>query len=154
MSTSVTLSNSSSPVRAEIATLWKLSWPMLVGQLATVGMGVADVAMTGHVSAEELAAVSLGASVWSIVLVTVMGTMMAINTVVAHEIGGGRYDKIPHSVRQSLWKGLIVGLVACLAANLATLLFDHIGLEQAVADRASLFLHVTSVGMPAFACYR
>lgn len=154
MSSSATLSNTSSPVRAEIATLWKLSWPMLVGQLATVGMGVADVAMTGHVSAEELAAVSLGASVWSIVLVTVMGTMMAINTVVAHEIGGGRYDRIPHSVRQSLWKGLIVGLVACLAANLATLLFDYIGLDQAVTDRASLFLHVTSVGMPAFACYR
>jgi len=154
MTASTTLSNTSSPVRAEIATLWKLSWPMLVGQLATVGMGVADVAMTGHVSAEELAAVSLGASVWSIVLVTVMGTMMAINTVVAHELGGGRYDKIPHSVRQSLWKGLIVGLVACLAANLATLLFDHIGLDQHVADRAALFLHVTSVGMPAFACYR
>lgn len=154
MTTSTTLSNSPSPVRTEIATLWKLSWPMLVGQLATVGMGVADVAMTGHVSADELAAVSLGTSVWSIVLVTVMGTMMSINTVVAHELGGGRYDKIPHSVRQALWKGLIVGLVACLLANLCTLLFDHIGLGQAVAGRASLFLHVISVGMPAFACYR
>ena len=154
MTSSATLSNTSSPVRTEIATLWKLSWPMLVGQLATVGMGVADVAMTGHVSADELAAVSLGTSVWSIVLVTVMGTMMSINTVVAHEIGGGRYDKIPHSVRQSLWKGLIVGMVACLVANLCTLLFDHIGLGQAVAGRASLFLHVISVGMPAFACYR
>ncbi|HBZ07372.1 MAG TPA: MATE family efflux transporter [Massilia sp.] len=154
MTTSTTLSATSSPVRTEIATLWKLSWPMLVGQLATVGMGVADVAMTGHVSADELAAVSLGTSVWSIVLVTVMGTMMSINTVVAHELGGGRYDKIPHSVRQSLWKGLIVGLVACLLANLCTLLFDHIGLGQAVADRASLFLHVISIGMPAFACYR
>jgi MATE family multidrug resistance protein len=127
---------------------------MLVGQLATVGMGVADVAMTGHVSAAELAAVSLGASVWSIVLVTVMGTMMAINTVVAHEIGGARYDKIPHSVRQSLWKGLFVGLVACGLANLCTLLFDHIGLDKAVSDRAATFLHVISAGMPAFACYR
>ncbi|MFC3456725.1 MULTISPECIES: MATE family efflux transporter [Massilia] len=154
MTTSTTLAATPSPVRTEIATLWKLSWPMLVGQLATVGMGVADVAMTGHVSADELAAVSLGTSVWSIVLVTVMGTMMSINTVVAHELGGGRYDKIPHSVRQSLWKGLIVGLVACLLANLCTLLFDHIGLGQAVADRASLFLHVISIGMPAFACYR
>lgn len=154
MTTSTTLSTAPSPVRTEIATLWKLSWPMLVGQLATVGMGVADVAMTGHVSADELAAVSLGTSVWSIVLVTVMGTMMSINTVVAHELGGGRYDKIPHSVRQSLWKGLIVGLVACLLANLCTLLFDHIGLGKAVADRASLFLHVISIGMPAFACYR
>jgi multidrug resistance protein, MATE family len=148
------IATTSSPVRLEIATLWRLSWPMLVGQLATVGMGVADVAMTGHVSAEELAAVSLGTSVWSIVLVTVMGTMMAINTVVAHEIGAARHDRIAHSVRQSLWKGLLVGLIACLFANLCTLLFDHVGLAPDVAGRAALFLHVISIGMPAFACYR
>jgi hypothetical protein len=48
----------------------------------------------GHVSAAELAAVSLGTSVWSIVLVTVMGIMMAVNSVVAHEMGAGRFDKI------------------------------------------------------------
>jgi len=142
------------PVRTEIATLWRLSWPMLVGQLATVGMGVADVAMTGHVSAEELAAVSLGTSVWSIILVTVMGVMMAVNSVVAHEMGAARYDRISHSVRESLWMGLIVGIVGCLAANLCTLVFDHIGLDAAVADRASTFLHIISLGMPAFACYR
>lgn len=154
MTSSTAITASPTPIRTEIATLWRLSWPMLVGQVATVGMGVADVAMTGHVSAAELAAVSLGASVWSIVLVTVMGTMMAINTVVAHEIGAARHDKIPHSVRSSLWKGAIVGIVACLLANLCTLLFDHIGLEQDVADRAATFLHVISAGMPAFACYR
>lgn len=145
---------SATPVRTEIATLWKLSWPVLVGQLATVGMGVVDVAMTGHVSAEELAAVSLGTAVWSIVLVTVMGTMMAINTVVAHEIGAARHDQVPHSVRQAMWKGLLVGVVACLFANLCTLLFDHVGLDAHVAGRASLFLHVISLGMPAFGVYR
>ena len=141
-------------VRSEMASLWQLSWPMLVGQRATVGMGVADVAMTGHVSAAELAAVSLGASIWSIVLVTVMGVMMAINSVVAHEIGAGQFGSIPHTVRQALWKGLGVGLVACAAANLATLIFDHIGLDDAVNRSASMFVHVSSLGMPAFACYR
>jgi MATE family multidrug resistance protein len=154
MPSTAALTRTQTPVRTEILTLWRLSWPMLVGQLATVGMGVADVAMTGHLNAAELAAVSLGASVWSIVLVTVMGTMMAINTVVAHEIGAARYDKIPHSVRQSLWKGLGVGLIACALANLCTLLFDHIGLDAAVTARAAMFLHVISLGMPAFACYR
>jgi len=154
MTSTVTAPPSSSPVRTEIATLWRLSWPMLVGQLATVGMGVADVAMTGHVSAEELAAVSLGTSVWSIILVTVMGVMMAVNSVVAHEMGAGRFDRISHSVRESLWMGLIVGIAGCLAANACALLFDHIGLEQAVAERAKTFLHIISLGMPAFACYR
>jgi MATE family multidrug resistance protein len=154
MTIATTTTSSSSPIVAEIRAVWQLAWPMLVGQFATVGMGVADVAMTGHVSAEELAAVSLGASVWSIALVTVMGVMMAINTVVAHEMGAAHYDRIPHVVRQALWKGLGVGLLACLAANLATLLFDHIGLDQAVNQRASMFVHVISIGMPAFACYR
>jgi len=151
---STVIASPSSAVVTEIKAMWQLAWPMLVGQLATVGMGVADVAMTGHVSAEELAAVSLGASVWSIVLVTVMGIMMAINTVVAHEMGAANYHLIAHSVRQSLWKGVGVGALACAAANLATLLFDHIGLDQAVNDKASMFVHVISLGMPAFACYR
>ncbi len=141
-------------VRSEMSALWELSWPMLVGQLATVGMGVADVAMTGHVSAAELAAVALGASVWSIILVTVMGIMMAINPIVAHEVGAGQFDSIPQSVRQAMWTGVGVGLAACLAANLATLVFNHIGLAPDVNANASLFLHAISVGMPAFACYR
>ena len=143
-----------SNVRREASSLWHLAWPVLVGQLATVGMAVADVAMTGHTSAEELAAVSLGASVWSIILVTVNGIMMAINTVVAHEVGAGAFDKIPHSVRQALWKAVGVGLFAALMANLATLLFDHLYLAPAVSERASMFVHIISIGLIPFAAYR
>ncbi|RJG27755.1 MATE family efflux transporter [Massilia cavernae] len=140
--------------RSEMSALWRLSWPMLIGQLATVGMGVADVAMTGHVSAFELAAVSIGTSVWSIMLVTVMGTMMAMNTVVAHETGAGEFGRIPHVVRQGMWKGFGVGMVAGALTNLSTLLFYQVGLETAVADRAAIFVHIISLGMPAFGCYR
>ncbi|MCL6484866.1 MAG: MATE family efflux transporter [Janthinobacterium lividum] len=148
--TSLTLS----AVRTEVSLLWKLAWPILIGQLATVGMGAADVAMTGHTNPEELAAVSLGAAIWSIVLVTVSGVMMAINTLVAHEIGAARHDQVPHIVRQSLWKGLLVGLVACLLTNLAALVFDHLMLEANVAGKAKLFVHIISCALPPFAAYR
>lgn len=141
-------------VRTEVSSLWKLAWPILIGQLATVGMGAADVAMTGHTNPEELAAVSLGAAIWSIVLVTVSGIMMAINTLVAHEIGAARHDKVPHIVRQSLWKALLVGLVACLLTNMAALVFDHLMLEPAVAAKAKLFVHIISCALPPFAAYR
>ncbi|UGQ47526.1 MATE family efflux transporter [Massilia endophytica] len=141
-------------LRKESAALWKLAWPVLIGQLATVGMGVADVAMTGHTSAAELAAVSLGASVWSIILVTVNGIMMAVNTVVAHEVGAGAFGTIPHTVRQALWKGLGVGVISAIAANLATLLFDHLYLAPEVNARASMFVHIISIGLIPFAAYR
>jgi len=141
-------------IRAEVSSLWQLAWPMLIGQLATVGMGVADVAMTGHTSADELAAVSLGASIWSIILVTVSGTMMAINSIVAHDIGAGQLARVPHAVRQSLWKSLGVGVIAMALATLATLLFDHLYLTPHVQRQAELFVHIISLGLPPFAAYR
>jgi MATE family multidrug resistance protein len=141
-------------IRREIAALWQLAWPVLVGQLATVGMGVADVAMTGHTSADELAAVSLGASVWAIILVTVSGVMMAINSIVAHDVGAGALDKVPHAVRQALWKALAVGVAAAALANLATLVFDYLYLTPHVHRQASLFVHIISIGLPPFAAYR
>lgn len=134
--------------------MWQLAWPMLVGQLAMVGMGVADVAMTGHESAGDLAAVALGSSLWSIVIVTVMGIMMAINAVVAHDVGAGKLDHIPHVVRQSLWMGLGVGLIACGVINLSALIFDHLSLESSVRDQAKTFVHILSIGLPALGAVR
>lgn len=143
-----------SKVRNEIAKLWQIAWPVLIGQLATVGMAVSDVAMTGHLSSQDLAAVALGASLWSIILVSVMGIMIAINAVVAHEVGASAYDKIPHIMRQSMWMAFGVGLIACGLLNVSTLVFDYLQLEPEVNAKASQFVHVISIGMPAFAMYR
>lgn len=141
-------------IQAEITALWQLAWPILVGQLANVGMAVADVAMAGHASAQDLAGVALGSSVWMIVVVTLMGVMMSVNPTVAHYVGAGQFDRVPHVVRQALWKGLGVGAVALVLANLAALVFDHMELEPAVRDIAVRFVHITSLALPAFACYR
>nr|WP_315483556.1 MATE family efflux transporter [uncultured Undibacterium sp.] len=141
-------------IRTELAKLWQIAWPVLIGQLATVGMSVADVAMTGHLSAEDLAAVALGASLWSIILVTVMGIMISINAVVAHEVGAGEFDKIPHIMRQSMWMAFGVGLIACLVLNLSTMVFDYLQLDPFVQQKATEFVRVISIGMPAFAMYR
>lgn len=144
----------STAVRTEAASLWALAWPMLVGQLAAVGMAVVDVAMSGHASAFDLAGVSLGASVWSIIIVTLMGVMMSVTPTVSHLVGAGEFARIPHVVRQSLWKGLGVGLVAMLALMAASQVFDHMLLEPEVRHVAKGFVLITALGLPAFACYR
>ena len=58
----------SARIQTEITALWQLAWPILVGQLANVGMAVADVSMAGHASAQDLAGVALGSSIWMIVV--------------------------------------------------------------------------------------
>lgn len=141
-------------LKSELHKLWRLAWPILVGQLAYVGMAVVDVAMAGHASAQDLAGVSLGVSIWNMLIITMMGLLMAVNPVVAHQVGSGDLSQVPHVVRQALWKALAVGLLSAAAANLAARLFQHMTLEPYVRDLATDFVWITSLSMPLFACYR
>lgn len=141
-------------IQREVHALWLLAWPILVGQLANVGMSVIDVAMAGHASAEDLAGVSLGVSIWNMVIITLMGIMMSVSPIVSHHVGAKALDEVPQVVRQALWKALGVGLMAMVIANVATLVFDHVGVEPQVRDLAQNFVHITSLALPAFACYR
>ncbi|MDD2843621.1 MAG: MATE family efflux transporter [Rhodoferax sp.] len=143
-----------SRLATELRGLWLLAWPILVGQLAYVGMAVVEVAMAGHASAQDLAGVSLGVSIWNMLIITMMGLLMAVNPVVAHQVGSGDLSQVPHVVRQALWKALAVGLLAAGAANLAARLFQHMTLETYVRDLATNFVWITSLSMPLFACYR
>jgi MATE family multidrug resistance protein len=145
---------SSPAVRSEVSALWKLAWPILIGQLATVGMSVADVAMAGHASAQDLAGVSLGVSIWNIVIITLMGVLMAVNPIVSQHIGAGELAQIPRVVRQALWKALGAGLIAMLVANCAALVFAHLAIEPGVRLLARNFVFVISFALPAFCCYR
>jgi MATE family multidrug resistance protein len=86
--------------------------------------------------------------------VTVMGVMMAINAVIAHQVGAGELGRIPHVVRQALWKALGIGLIAFVLLNCAALVFDTLSLEPTVRDQAAMFVHVISFGLPPFAAYR
>jgi MATE family multidrug resistance protein len=117
-------------------------------------MSVTDVAMAGHASAQDLAGVSLGVSIWNITILTLMGLLMSVNPMVAHHVGANEFEAVPHVVRQGLWKALAVGLLAFVLANLAARVFDHMAIEPAVRDVAQRFVLVASFGLPAFTCYR
>jgi MATE family multidrug resistance protein len=138
----------------ETAALWRLAWPIMVGQLANVGMSVADVAMAGHASAQDLAGISLGVSVWNMVIITLMGIMMAVNPLVAHHVGARELDHIPHLVRQALWKSLFLGFLAGLLLQASAALFEHMALEPLTRQVAVGFVQITSFSLPAFAAYR
>jgi MATE family multidrug resistance protein len=141
-------------VKTEASALWLLAWPILIGQVATVGMSVVDVAMAGHASAQDLAGVSLGVSIWHIVIITLMGVLMSVNPIVSQHVGAKEFGAIANVVRQALWKALGVGLLAMGVANGAALIFDHLAIEPVVRALARDFVLVISFGLPAFCCYR
>ena len=141
-------------IQFEARSLWQLAWPILIGQLATVGMSVADVAMAGHASAQDLAGVSLGVSLWHIVIVSLMGLLLAVNPIVAQHLGAGQRERIGTVVRQGLWTAVGAGVLAMVVINLAALVFDLLDIEPAVRVLARDFVLVISFALPAFCCYR
>jgi MATE family multidrug resistance protein len=141
-------------IQTEVRALWQLAWPILIGQLATIGMSVTDVAMAGHASAQDLAGVSLGVSIWNIIILTIMGLVMSVSPMVAYHVGARELEAVPHVVRQGLWKALIIGIIAFILANTAALVFEVMDIEPQVRDIAISFVRVVSFGLPAFTCYR
>ena len=155
MPTLASLRQLTSPaVRVEAHALWRLTWPILIGQLATMGMSVVEVAMAGHVSAQALAGVSLGTSIWIMVIITLIGITLAVNPVVSHHVGAKNFAAVPPVVRQALWTALGLGMIAMVVSHLASLVFDHMSLEPQVRDLSRDFVRISSLALPAFALHR
>lgn len=138
----------------ELNAIWQLGWPIMVGQLASTGTAFVDAVMAGHVSADDLAAVSIGASVWVMLLVTLIGLTLAASPLIAHAVGANERQRIPGIAQQALYQGLLWGVLALLAARLALPVFDLLNLAPDVAHKAREFLKAISWALPAFALFR
>ncbi|UXY15284.1 MATE family efflux transporter [Chitiniphilus purpureus] len=141
-------------LKHELSAIWTLSWPIMVGQLATTGTAFVDAVMAGHVSAADLAAVSVGASIWVMLLVTLIGLTMPVSPLVAHAVGAQRRTEIAAVTQQALYQGLLWGALALAAAWAVLPLLGHLGLTPDVAAKARGFVRGVSWALPPFALYR
>ncbi len=104
----------SRPKPPELRELLALALPVTTVQVGLMAMGVADTIMVGHVSATALAAVALGNLYFFGATIFGMGTLMALDPVVAQAVGAG--DR--HGVARGVQRGLALAALLCLPAAL------------------------------------
>lgn len=142
-------------IREETRTLSHLALPMMVAQIAQVATGFVDTVMAGRVSTDDLAAVSLGASIFVTVYVTLMGVVSALNPILSHQFGAGETRGIGETARQGLWFGLLLGcLGALLMLAIQPLLRQWLSLPDTVEDKVMLYIDGAAFGMPAAMMHR
>ncbi|HEU0200203.1 MAG TPA: MATE family efflux transporter [Burkholderiaceae bacterium] len=140
----------SAPVmpRVGLGPLARLAGPILVAQLAVMGLGVIDTVMAGRLSAHDLAAVAVGSSVYATFYVTFIGVLQALTPIAGHHFGAGRHADIGHDLGQALW------LAAALAAiGVALLAWPAPWLQLArpeprVAEITTTYLQAVAFGLP------
>jgi MATE family multidrug resistance protein len=80
-------------MRKEIKETLYLGWPIILGNLSQMFLGVIDTAMVGAIHSSQLAAASFVNNLLTIPLVLGFGLTMAISPLVAHSIGNGFMNK-------------------------------------------------------------
>lgn len=80
----------------------KLAWPVFIGQVAVMLNGVIDTMMAGRLSAVDVAAVGLGASIYITVYVGLMGVLLALAPIAAQHWGAGRPERIAEAAGQAI----------------------------------------------------
>ena len=79
---------------AEWKTLAILGGPILIAQVAQMANGVIDTVMAGHASAEDLAAVGIGSSLWMPLFLFFMGMLGALQPIISGYNGARTTQKI------------------------------------------------------------
>lgn len=140
--------------RKELIGMLRLAGPIIIAQLAYPLMGFADAAMSGRVSARDLAAIALGGSIWFPALIFMNGILLVTTPNVAQRFAAGKEQEIGPLVRQALWIALIIGLsMATLLWN-AEFIFRLLHVNEDVMPIASGYLKGVACGFPAAALYQ
>lgn len=142
-------------IASEARALIHLALPMMIAQVAQVGTGFVDTVMAGNVSTDDLAAVSLGSSVFITVYVTLMGVVAALNPILSHLLGAKAHARVGETGRQGLWFGLFIGVIGTLLMFASMpLLRAWLDLPAHVEDMTVLYVAGAALGMPAAMMHR
>lgn len=126
-----------------------LGAPILIAQLAQMANGVIDTVMAGHASAEDLAGVGIGTSLWIPLLLFFAGTLNALQPIVSGHRGANEL----HKIMPATWQGLYIAALSAvvmiaLLINIEPVL-HLLQLDPTTAYIAKGYLDAFAWGIPA-----
>jgi MATE family multidrug resistance protein len=128
--------------------------PMLIAQLASMGMMVIDTALLGHYGTEDLAAVAVGGGIYISVVFALVGILQAVAPTVSHLKGAKRDSEIAGALQQAFWLGILLAIPGVIFLLNPDPLFALSHIEPGVEAKARGYLSMLAWGMPATLLYR
>ena len=137
-------------VEKEVSALGKIGGPVVGTQLLGMGLNVTDTIMAGQLSAADLAGVAVGNALYLPVFMFGIGTLVAINPVVSHHLGGKRFDEIGKSARQMLWVVALIALPSFFLVRWLPELMPIVRVDPEIIPLATNYMLAASWGIPAY----
>lgn len=135
-------------IRAKLAQFLTILIPILITQAGLSLITFLDTVMSGKVSAEDLAGVAIGSSLWTPVYTGLAGILMAVTPIVAQLMGANRKQDVPQAVFQAIYLSFFLSLaVTVIGMAVVPFILGGLGLDQSVEDIARHFLSFLAIGI-------
>ncbi len=134
-------------LRHDLGAIGRIGLPLILNNVSSIGVNVADTLMASSLGATQLAAVAIGSGIWISLFLLGLGVIMALGPTVAQHFGGGRFDAIGHDTRQGFWLAGIVAAVVIVVMRSCEPLLRAMGIEPAVCILAQGYLDALSFGV-------
>ncbi|MFW5825314.1 MAG: MATE family efflux transporter [Marinobacter sp.] len=135
-------------VLREWHTLALLGGPILIAQIAQMANGVIDTIMAGHASAEDLAAVGIGSSIWMPLFLFFMGLLGALQPIISGYNGARAVHRIMPATWQGLYIGAISSVVMIALVTSVGPVFSLLNLDPQTSHIAGGYLDAFAWGVP------
>jgi len=126
----------------------RVGWPLIVNNLAIMGINLTDTIMAGRLNTETLAAIATGGAIWTILFIFGMGIIMALSPITAQLVGSGQDKKVGSYIRQGLWLSIFIGIPLTLLGQNAEPAFAIFKLEPELISYASDYLDAITLSLP------
>ena len=137
----------------ELTKLTRLTGPILIAQLTQMLMSVVDTVMAGRKGAIDLAAVSVGGSIFVPMTLLIFGLALALAPVISHFDGAGRHRRIANMLQQGFYACAIIGTLALLLMSGSPYILDLMDVESQFRETTLSYLLFIAFGIPAFVIY-
>jgi MATE family multidrug resistance protein len=130
-------------IRATLA----IGGPLIGGQLALTLISLTDTVMMGWYGVAELAAVTLGASFFHVIVILGMGFALAVMPMVAAASSNDDSVQVRRVTRMGLWLGLAFGVLSLPVFWFSGAILLSLGQEPSVASDGQLYLRIAGLGI-------
>ncbi|MCJ2376657.1 MATE family efflux transporter [Vibrio sp. ZSDZ34] len=138
----------------EASNLIKLASPVLIASIAQTGMGFVDTIMAGGVSAIDMAAVSIAASIWLPSILFGIGLLMALVPVVAQLNGANKQTQIPYEIQQGAVIALLISIPIICVLLLTKSITEWMNIEAIMAQKTIGYIYAVMFSVPAFLLFQ
>lgn len=126
-----------------------LALPALGALIAEPLFLLVDTALVGHLGAEQLAGVGIGATVLSTIVGLLVFLAYGTTPAVARRLGAGDRPGAVRAGLDGIWLALVVGVVLLAGIPFAGAIVGLFGAEPTVNEHARVFLAISILGIPA-----